>query len=140
MSNKIQVNIVSAENELFSGQAESLVATADFGEVGILPNHAPLLAELKPGQVRVNLDKDTQEIFYISGGMLEVQPECATVLADTALRAHDLDEAAAIKAKQSAEDLLQDTQAEFDYAKARAELANAAAQLAAIQKLRERHK
>jgi F-type H+-transporting ATPase subunit epsilon len=138
MSNTIQVDIVSAEKELFSGVAESVVATAIDGELGILPKHAPLLAELKPGEVRVNLGGGKIEIFYISGGMLEVQPDCVTVLADTALRAKDIDEAAALKAQQRAQQLLHEKHAEFDYAKARADLANAAAQLRAIQKLRDK--
>ncbi len=135
----IQVDIVSAEKALFSGRAESLVATAIYGEVGILPNHAPLLAELKPGEVRVKINENTTEIFYISGGMLEVQPDSVTVLADTAERAKDLDEAQALKAKQRAEQILHEKHTDFDYAKARAEIAMAAAQLRAIQKLRDKH-
>jgi F-type H+-transporting ATPase subunit epsilon len=135
----IQVDIVSAEKALFSGRAESLVATAIYGEVGILPNHAPLLAELKPGEVRVKINENTTEIFYISGGMLEVQPDSVTVLADTAERAKDLDEAQALKAKQNAERVLHEKHTDFDYAKARAEIAMAAAQLRAIQKLRDKH-
>lgn len=135
----IQVDIVSAEKALFSGRAESLVATAIYGEVGILPNHAPLLAELKPGEVRVKIDDTKTEIFYISGGMLEVQPDSVTVLADTAERAKDLDEAEALKAKQNAERILHEKHTDFDYAKARAEIAMAAAQLRAIQKLRDKH-
>lgn len=135
----IKVDIVSAEQALFSGEAESLVATAVEGELGILPKHTPLLAELKPGEVRVNIDAHKTEIFYISGGMLEVQPDSVTVLADTALRAKDIDEAAALKAKQHAEQILKEKHTDFDYAKARAELIIAAAQLHAIQKLRERH-
>ncbi|MFA6036560.1 MAG: F0F1 ATP synthase subunit epsilon [Legionellales bacterium] len=139
MSKMIQVDIVSAEKALFSGKAESIVATAIEGEVGILPNHAPLLAELKPGEVRVNLGNDKIEIFYISGGMLEVQPDSVTILADTAERAKDLDEAKALQAQQRAEQILQEKHTDFDYAKARSELAMAAAQLRAIQKLRDRH-
>lgn len=135
----IQVDIVSAEKALFSGKAESVVATAVEGEVGILPHHAPMLAELKPGEVRLNLGEGKIEIFYISGGMLEVQPDCVTILADTAERAKDLDEAQALKAQHSAEQLLQEKHTDFDYAKARAELAMAAAQLRAIQKLRDKH-
>ncbi len=138
-SNTIKVDIVSAEKALFSGEAQSVVATAVGGEMGILPNHAPLLAELKPGEVRLTISADKTEIFYISGGMLEVQPDCVTILADTALRAKDIDEAAAQKAQQRAEQILQEKHTDFDYAKARAELAMAAAQLRAIQKLRDRH-
>ncbi len=139
MSNTIQVDIVSAEKALFSGKAESVVATAVFGEVGILPKHAPMLAELKPGEIRLNLGGGKTEIFYISGGMLEVQPDGVTVLADTALRAKDIDEAQALKAQQRAEQVLHEKHTDFDYAKARAELAMAAAQLRAIQKLRDKH-
>ncbi|MDH3513912.1 MAG: F0F1 ATP synthase subunit epsilon [Gammaproteobacteria bacterium] len=133
----MHVDIVSAEKEIFSGLAEMLVATLVTGEVGILPHHTPLLARMKPGEVRVKTP--TEELsFYVSGGMLEVQPHVVTVLADTALRAKDIDEAAAIKAKESAEEALRTRKTDIDYAKAQAELAEAIAQLRAIQKLRER--
>lgn len=133
----MHVDIVSAEKEIFSGLAEMLVATLVTGEVGILPHHTPLLARMKPGEVRVKTP--TEELtFYVSGGMLEVQPHVVTVLADTALRAKDIDEAAALKAKESAEEALKNRKADIDYAKAQAELAEAIAQLRAIKKLRER--
>jgi F-type H+-transporting ATPase subunit epsilon len=140
--NTIKVDIVSAERALYSGQAEMLVATAIFGEVGIMPNHTPFLAMLKPGQIRVikQIASDEEEIFYISGGILEVQPLHVTVLADTGIRAHDLDEAAALEAKHRAERLLSESKTDFDYAAARVQLANAAAQLLALQKLRDRRK
>jgi F-type H+-transporting ATPase subunit epsilon len=133
----MHVDIVSAEKEIFSGLAEMLVANLENGEVGILPRHTPLLARMKPGEVRVKTP--TEELsFYVSGGLLEVQPHVVTVLADTALRARDIDEAAALKAKERAEEALRNRQVDIDYAKAQAELAEAIAQLRAIQKLRER--
>lgn len=133
----MHVDIVSAEKEIFSGLAEMLVATLVNGEVGILPRHTPLLARMKPGEVRVKTP--TEELsFYVSGGLLEVQPHVVTVLADTALRAKDIDEAAALKAKERAEEALRNRQVDIDYAKAQAELAEAIAQLRAIQKLRDR--
>jgi F-type H+-transporting ATPase subunit epsilon len=138
MSMTIHVDIVSAENEIFSGPAQMVFAPAIMGEVGILPRHAPLLTQLKPGEVRVKLPDGQEEFFYVSGGMLEVQPHVVTVLSDTALRAKDIDEAAALEAKQRAEESLQDRTSEFEYAKAQAELAEAVAQLQAIQKLRDR--
>lgn len=138
MAMTIHVDIVSAENEIFSGAAEMVIAPAIMGEVGILPRHAPLLTQLKPGEVRVRMPGGQEESFYVSGGMLEVQPYIVTVLTDTALRAKDIDEAAALEAKQRAEQAIQDRTSEFEYAKAQAELAQAVAQLQAIQKLRDR--
>jgi len=133
----LHVDIVSAEKEIYSGTAEMVFAPLVTGEVGILPRHAPLLARMKPGEVRVKTA--TEELFfYVSGGMLEVQPHVVTVLADTAARAKDLDEAAAIKAKERAEEAMKNRQADIDYAKAQAELAEAVAQLRAIRKLREK--
>ena len=135
MAMTLHVDIVSAEKEIYSGVAEMVFAPLTTGEVGILPRHAPLLARMKPGEVRVRTA--TEELsFYVSGGMLEVQPHVVTVLADTALRAKDIDEAAALKAKQRAEDALKNRQADVDYARAQAELAEAVAQLRTIQKLR----
>jgi len=137
MAMTIHVDIVSAEKEIYSGRAEIVFAPLVTGEVGILPRHAPLLARMKPGEVRVRTS--TEELFfYVSGGLLEVQPYVVTVLADTALRARDLDEAAALKAKEFAEEALRNRKAEIDYAKAQAELSQAIAQLRTIQKLRER--
>jgi len=137
MAMTIHVDIVSAEKEIYSGKAEMVFAPLVTSEVGILPRHAPLLARMKAGEVRVRTG--TEELsFYVSGGMLEVQPHVVTVLADTAQRAKDLDEAAALKAKERAEEALRDRKADIDFAKAQAELAEAIAQLRAIQKLRER--
>ncbi len=137
MAATVHVDIVSAEKEIYSGTAEMVFAPLVTGEVGILPRHAPLLARMKPGEVRVRSGSEDLS-FYVSGGLLEVQPHVVTVLADTAQRAKDLDEAAALKAKERAEEALKSRQANIDYAKAQAELAEAIAQLRAIQKLRER--
>ena len=134
----IHVDIVSAEAEIYSGQAEMVFAPALMGEVGIAPGHTPMLTRLKPGEVRLKLSDGSEEAFYVSGGMLEVQPRMVTVLSDTAVRAHDIDEAAALEAKQRAEQMLSDRSAQIDYAKALAEYAEAAAQLQAIQRLRQR--
>ena len=138
MSMKIHVDIVSAEGEIHSGQAEMVYAPAVMGEVGIAPRHTPLVTHLKPGDVRVDPGEGKpMEHYFVSGGVLEVQPHVVTVLADTAVRAADLDEAAALDAKRRAEDALAGKQAEFEYAKAQAELAEAVAQLRAIEKLRK---
>jgi F-type H+-transporting ATPase subunit epsilon len=138
MTMTVHVDIVSAEEAIFSGQAETVFAPAMMGEVGILPRHAPFLTMLKPGEVRVQTQPGHEEFFYVSGGILEVQPHKVTVLADTALRAKDLDEAAALEAKQRAEKALSDKQSDIDYAKAQVELIEAMAQLQAIQKLRKK--
>lgn len=140
MSMTIHVDIVSAEEEIFSGLAEMVFAPAVEGEVGITPRHAPLLSPLKAGEVRVQVKPGEEEFFFVSGGILEIQPHVVTVLADTALRAKDLDEAAALKAKQDAEKALADKQSDIDYAKAQAELIEAMAQLQTIQKLRKLRK
>ena len=131
------LDIVSAEKSIFSGPAEMVVATGLLGEVGITPGHAPLLTVLKPGEVRVTKQGGGEEIFYISGGMLEVQPQCITVLADSAERADSLDEAAAIEAKRRAEEAIANKDADFDYSVAAVELARAAAQIRAIHKARK---
>ena len=136
MAMTIHVDIVSAEKEIYSGTAE-MVSPLVTGEVGILPRHAPLLARMKPGEVRVRSGNEDLS-FYVSGGLLEVQPHVVTVLADTAQRARDLDEAAALKAKERAEEAMRNRKTDIDYAKAQAELAEAIAQLRAIQKLRDR--
>ena len=138
MAMTIHVDIVSAESEIFSGLAEIVFAPAVMGEVGVLPGHAPLVTSLKPGEVRVRLPGGEEQSFYVSSGMLEVQPHVVTVLSDTAQRASDLDEAAALEAKERAERMLADRQADIDEAQARAELAQAAAQLQAIRRLRGR--
>ncbi len=138
MAMTMHVDIVSAEKEIFSGPAEMLFASGVMGELGILPRHAPLLTQLKPGEVRIKKEGGEEEMYYVSGGMLEIQPHVVTVLADTAVRARDLDEKAAIEAKERAERALEDKTSDFEYAKAQAELAEAMAQLQAIQKLKER--
>lgn len=139
MAMTIHVDIVSAEREIYSGTAEMVFAPLETGEVGILPRHAPLLARMRPGEVRVRTGAE-ELTFYVSGGILEVQPHVVTVLADTAVRARDLDEAAAVKAKERAEEALKSRQADIDYARAQAELAEAIAQLRTIQRLREQTK
>jgi F-type H+-transporting ATPase subunit epsilon len=136
----IHVEIVSAEAEIFSGTANMVFAPAEMGEVGIAPRHTPLLTRLKPGEVRVQVEGQEEQFFYVSGGILEIQPHVVTVLADTALRAKDLDEAAAVRVKERAEQAIADKASDFDYAKAQAELAEATAQLHAIRRLRERAK
>lgn len=133
----IHVDIVSAEGAIHSGLATMVYAPGEMGELGIAPRHTPLITRLKPGDVRVERDGGEMEHFYVSGGMLEVQPDVVTVLADTALRARDIDEAAALEAKRRAEDALAGQTAELEYAKAQAELAEAVAQLRAIEKLRK---
>jgi len=134
----IHVDIVSAEEEIYSGAATMVFAPAEMGELGITPRHAPLLTKLKPGEVRVQTQNGEEQFFFVSGGMLEIQPHMVTVLSDTAIRAKDLDEAAALEAKERAERALQDRKSEMDYAKAQAELIAAAAQLRAIQNLRKK--
>jgi F-type H+-transporting ATPase subunit epsilon len=134
----MHVDVVSAEESIFSGPAEMLVAPAEAGEIGILPRHAPLLTRIRPGALRLKLPlKEDEEMVWVSGGILEVQPDVVTVLADTAIRGPDLDEAKAAEAKKRAEEALKDRGAEVDFARAEAQLAEAIAQLAAIQKLRK---
>ena len=139
MSMTIHVDIVSAEGEMFSGLGEMVYVPAIMGEVGIAPRHTPFISQIKAGDVRVTNGDDVQH-FYVSGGMVEVQPHIVTVLADTAIRAHDLDEAAAEQAKRRAEDALENQKSDFEYAKAKAELAEAVAQLRTIQKIRKGQK
>ena len=134
----IHVDIVSAEGELFTGEAEMVFAPAIMGDIGIAPRHAPLLTNLKPGEIRVQTPEGEELPFYVSGGTIEVQPHRITVLADTALRARDLDEAAALEAKRQAEEALQDRESLIDMARAQAELAEAMAQLCAIERLRKK--
>lgn len=138
MAMTIHVDIVSAEGAIFSGLAEAVFAPGAAGELGILPRHTPLLTFLRPGEVRVQTADGQFEEFYVSGGILEIQPHVITVLSDTAQRAKDLDEAAALEAKQRAEQALQNKTSEFEYAKAEKELAEAMAQIAAIKKLRKK--
>ena len=136
MANTIQIEIVSAEEEVWSGEGTMVFAPAEMGEIGIAPQHAPLLTRLKPGEIRVQQESGEEQFFYVSGGMLEVQGHIVTVLSDTALRAADLDEAAALEAQRRAEQTLSDQTGELELAKAKAELIQAAAQIRAIQKLR----
>jgi F-type H+-transporting ATPase subunit epsilon len=138
MSMTMHVDIVSAEEEIYSGTASMVFAPAEMGEVGIAPRHSQLLTRLKPGEVRVQTPDGKEEFFFVSGGLLEVQPHVVTVLADTAMRAADLSEAAALEAKQRAEEALADRKGDLDEAKALAELVEAAAQLRAIERLRKR--
>jgi len=138
MAMTIHVDIVSAEAEVFSGLAEMVFAPAILGEVGIAPRHAPMITMLKPGEVRVKISDKESLDFYVSGGMLEVQPDLVTVLADTAVRAHDLDEAAALEAKARAEEMLNDKSGKYDYAVAKAELAKALVQLKTLDRMRKR--
>jgi F-type H+-transporting ATPase subunit epsilon len=133
----IHVDIVSAEGELFSGPATAVFAAAREGDIGVYPRHAPLLTLLKPGEVRVLPPGGTEQHFFVGGGVLEVQPSKVTILADTALRAKDIDEAAALAAKQRAEDALRDRSGHITLAEAQAELARAIAQLKLIERLRK---
>ena len=137
MAMTMHVDIVSAEKEIFSGTAEMLFAPTVNGEIGVLPRHTQLIARMKPGEVRVRTAQE-ELYFYVSGGLIEVQPHVVTVLADTAVRAKDLDEAAALQAKQRAEEAMKDRASDMDYARAQSELAEAVAQLQAIRKLRDK--
>ena len=137
MANTIHVDIVSAEGEIFSGPAEMVFVPAVMGDIGIAPRHAPLLTALRAGEVRVKTPGGEEQLFWIGGGGVEIQPRIVTVLADTAARARDLDEAAALSAKQRAEEMLRDRTGAMEVAEAQAELARAAAQLKAIEKLRK---
>lgn len=139
MAKTFHVDIVSAESAIFSGEATLLIAPGEAGELGILPEHMPLLTRIKPGTVRIQpAAGGDEELIYVSGGMMEVQPDRVTVLADTSVRAHDLDEAKAMEAERLAKDALVNRTGALEIAKAQAELAEAAAQLAAIRKLRQR--
>ncbi len=138
MANTIRVDIVSAEEQIFSGEAYMVYAPAIMGELGIAPRHTPLISPLKPGEIRLDVGDGKEEFFFISGGILEVQPYLVTVLADTAIRADDLDEAVALEARKRAEEALADQQSDLDVAKARAEIAAAAAQISAIKKFRRK--
>lgn len=139
MAMTVHVDVVSAEEEIFSGLAEFVALPGEAGELGILPGHMPLMTRIKPGAVRLKLpNQSEEELVFVAGGILEVQPGLVTVLADTAIRGADLDEAKALEAKKQAEEALRNQTAQIDYAKAQAELAEAIAQIAAIQKLRKR--
>jgi F-type H+-transporting ATPase subunit epsilon len=137
MAMTFHVDIVSAEREIFSGNAEMVFAPAEMGELGITPRHAPLLTRLKPGTVRVQSGGE-ESVFYVSGGILEIQPHMVTVLSDTALRARDIDEAAAQEAKRRAEEVLAGRAEDLDVTRAQAELAEAVARLRALEQLRKK--
>ena len=138
MANTVHIDVVSAEAAIFSGEAEFVVAPASAGEVGIFPHHAPMVTTIKPGALRIKLPDTAEEtLIFISGGILEVQPGLITVLADTAVRGHDLDEAKAIAAKEAAIEAMQNRTSDMDYAKAQAELSEALAQIQAIERLRK---
>jgi F-type H+-transporting ATPase subunit epsilon len=140
MAMTVQVDVVSAEEKIFSGLAEFVALPGESGELGILPGHTPLMTRIRPGEVRIKVPNQAiDELIFVAGGLLEVQPNLVTVLADTAIRGADLDEAKATEAKRQAEEALSSRKAGIDYAQAQAELASAIAQLAAIQKLRKRH-
>jgi len=139
MAHTIHVDVVSAEALIFSGEAEFVALPGESGELGIYPSHTPLITRIKPGAVRIKVAGRAEEEFvFVAGGILEVQPKGVTVLADTAIRGSDLDEAKAQAAKKQAEELLQNNDSKIDYAKAQAELATAIAQLAAIARLRHK--
>lgn len=138
MASTINVEIVSAEESIFSGKAKMVYAPCVMGEIGIAPQHTPLISPLKPGEIRLDTGDGEAEFFFISGGIIEVQPHIVTVLADTAIRAHDLDEASALAAKKRAQVAITDQKSDIDVATARGELAAAAAQIAAIHKLRKK--
>jgi len=137
MAMTLRVDIVSAEEEIYSGTASVVYAPAQMGEVGIYPRHAPLLTQLKPGEVRVETPEGEELFFFVSGGLLEVQPHVVTILSDTAIRAKDLDEAHALEAEQRARKSMDDAKTDIEFAKAKAELAQQMAQLRAIKKLRK---
>ena len=139
MAHTIHVDVVSAETQIFSGEAEFVALPGESGELGIYPKHTPLITRIKPGAVRIKVvGKAEEEFVFVAGGILEVQPNAVTVLADTAIRGGDLDEAKATEAKKLAEEALNNRDSKIDYAKAQAELSAAVAQLAAIQKLRQK--
>lgn len=139
MAHTIHVDVVSAEEEIFAGEAEFVALPGEAGELGIYPQHTPLITRIRPGAVRIKIPGQAEDEFvFVAGGILEVQPNNVTVLADTAIRGHDLDEAKAAEAKKLAEEALTNKESAIDYAKAQAELAAAVAQLAAIEKLRKK--
>ena len=139
MAHTIHVDVVSAEESIFSGEAEFVVLPGEAGELGIYPKHTPLITRIKPGSVRIKVPGQAEEeLVFVAGGVLEVQPGVITVLADTAIRGHDLDEAKALDAQKRAQEAMQNRTSQMEYAKAAAELAEAAAQLAAIRKLRRK--
>jgi F-type H+-transporting ATPase subunit epsilon len=140
MTDTIKLEIVSAEEEIFSQEVEMIYAPAEMGEVGISPKHTPLITKLKPGDVRAQINKDEMKTFYVSGGILEIQPNEVTILSDTALREDDLDEERALEAEKLAQEAMKNSSNEVDASKAKSELLQAAAQLRLIKKLRSNSK
>ena len=134
----LKVDVVSAEKSLYSGQAKFVVLPGESGELGILPGHTPLITRIKPGAVRIEAEDGSEEFVFVAGGILEVQPNHITVLSDTAIRGHDLDEAKANEARKSAEEALKNAKSDIDLAKAQSELAVMAAQIAALRKFRQK--
>jgi len=134
----IHVDVVSAEEQIFSGEAKFVALPGEGGELGILPQHTPLITRIKPGAVRIEKADGSEEFVFVAGGILEVQPGTVTVLADTAIRGHDLDEAKALEAKKQAEEAMKNAKSDIDFAKAQGEFATMAAQIAAISKLRKK--
>ena len=138
MANTLKVDVVSAEALIFSGDAEFVALPGEAGELGIYPRHAPLLTRIKPGAVRIKRPDGEEELVFVAGGILEVQPTGVTVLADTAIRGHDIDEAKALEAQQRAKEAMANAKSDLDFAKAQSEFASMAAQIAAVRKLRPR--
>jgi F-type H+-transporting ATPase subunit epsilon len=139
MAHTIHVDVVSVEEQIYSGEAEFVVLPGEMGELGIYPRHTPLITRIRPGAVRIKpAGGGAEELIFVAGGILEVQPKVVTVLADTAIRAHDLDETLAIEAQKRAQEAMQNRTGQMEYAKAAAELSVAAAQIAAIRKMRKR--
>lgn len=136
--NHIQLDIVSAEQAIFSGTASMVFAPAELGEIGIAPGHTAFMSTLQPGDVRARLDDGSEEVFYVSGGIIEVQPHMVTILSDTCIRAHDLDESAALEVQERAKQNLAERGAEFDYSQVLSELAQTAAQIRAIRRIRDK--
>mgnify|MGYP001005754780 FL=1 len=134
----IQVEVVSAEEAIFSGRAKFVALPGEAGELGILPGHIPLITRIKPGAVRIEKEDGSEEFVFVAGGILEVQPKCITVLSDTAIRGHDLDEAKANEARKAAEEALKNAKSDVDLARAQSELAVMAAQIAALRKFRQK--
>ncbi|RLA07448.1 MAG: F0F1 ATP synthase subunit epsilon [Gammaproteobacteria bacterium] len=140
MSMSFHLDIVSASDSIFSGLATMVFAPAVDGEIGIMPRHAPLLTTLKPGMVRIQADNKEEKNIFVSGGILEIQPNIVTILSDTAIRAQDLDEAAAMRAKEQAQSAIDNKQSDFEYAKAKTELIQAIAQIESIRKIKKRNR
>ncbi len=138
MAMTMHIDIVSAETEIFSGTVTQVFAPAEMGEVGIMPRHAPLLSKLKAGEIRVSDQDGEEHSFFVNGGIIEVQPHVVTILSDTAMRAADIDEAAALEAKARAEAAMSEKKSDLDYARAKAELIEAIAQIETIKKIRNR--